>query len=393
MKKPIIIVLLCLACGLFSCTQTDSSTTTKDLTPNEIAEEIHTISRSGLRGNSEMLMKYVEMIDDHNVGWIVNTYMNTYNESFFGAIMHNVFISAKTRANASKHTKDMFIQLAKRDGVYTDDLDELMEKHIDYERDKFSRMDSKYIDRDLKYLTDRYNQTLLENILFSANGKIDEGFKQGYVNDCWLIAAIKSLSLKTKGLEMLDEILSLDDNGNVTVQLKGVDKYYTISKENIEGSNELAQGDLDVRALEIAINQYLHETGDHTNLFKRIKNTFKTGLLIQGTNYDLYGGMIDVRVPFQLLLGNEIEYDIGDIGPNEETIEKIKSGIYYTVAVVLNSEHKYNVDGFSKNHVYAVTSADDNNVFLSDPHNPDTTLTMTHDDFLKFFTFIYSTEY
>ena len=103
--------------------------------------------------------------------------------------------------------------------------------------------------------------------------------------------------------------------------------------------------------------------------------------------------MIDVRVPFQLLLGNEIEYDIGDIGPNEETIEKIKSGIYYTVAVVLNSEHKYTVDGFSKNHVYAVTSADDNNVFLSDPHNPDTTLTMTHDDFLKFFTFIYSTEY
>ena len=75
MKKQIFVILFCLACGLFSCTQTDSSTTTKELTPDEIAEEIHTISRSGLRGNSEKLMKYVNMIDSNNVVQVVNIFL------------------------------------------------------------------------------------------------------------------------------------------------------------------------------------------------------------------------------------------------------------------------------------------------------------------------------
>ena len=77
MKRQIIIVLLCIACGLLSCTQTDPSPTTKELNQNEIAEAIHNVSRIGLRGNSETLMKYVEMIDDHNVGIVVEDYSNT----------------------------------------------------------------------------------------------------------------------------------------------------------------------------------------------------------------------------------------------------------------------------------------------------------------------------
>ena len=86
MKNRIIIVLLCLACGLFSCTQTDSSTTAKELTPDEIAEEIHTISRSGLRGNSETLMKCMEMIDENNVPLVTDTYIKIYGNGMLNPI-------------------------------------------------------------------------------------------------------------------------------------------------------------------------------------------------------------------------------------------------------------------------------------------------------------------
>ena len=385
MKKQIITVLLSLACGLLSCTRTDSSITTNQIDPTEIVEEIHNICHSGLRGNSEELMAYVQMIDDYYVWWVVSTYLNTYNESIFGAIMHNRFISKETRANAVRHIKDMFMQLAKHDSVYIDDFDKLMEEHIEYERNKFGRMKSKDLDRDLDFFADRYRQTLQENTLYPANGKIDDEFKQGVVGDCWLIATIKSLSLNPKRLEMINELISTDEEGNATVQLKGVDREYIISKEALEGSNEFAQGDLDVRAIEIAVYRYLHEIEDHTTLFKRIKS-FLNGSPVEPWN-NFYNGMMFLCTPHCILFDDK-EFD-GDEKTDEKTIEKIKTDIYSSVAY---STNKYEIKGFLKNHVYAAIGADDNYVYLSNPHYPDSTLIMSHDDFLKFFNISYSTE-
>lgn len=388
MKNKVYIVLLCLACSLLSCTRTDSSTTTKELTQNEIAETIHKVSHSGLRGNSETLMKYVEMINSYNVGPTVNTYMNTYNESMFGALMRNRFISSETRAKAVRHIKDMFMELSKRDGVYTDDLDKLMEGHIEYEKNKFGRMKSKDLDRDLRFLTDRYNQTIVEKNTFTfipANGKIDSEFKQGVANDCWLIATIKSLSIHPKGRKMLDELITVNDDENVTVQLKGIDKKYSISKEELKGAKELAQGDFDVRALEIAVYRYIHEKVDHKNVIKRIRDIDNDSSIIPISN-DFYNGMNFLCTSYCILFGNEW---CADEKPNKETIEKIKSGNYSTIVL---SNNQYNMEGFSKHHVYAVTGADDNFVFLSNPYNPNEIQKMTHDDFLSFFKQCYSTE-
>lgn len=388
MKKQIIIVLLCLACGLLSCTRTDSCATTKELTQNELAEAIYNVSRSGLRGNSETLMKYVEMFDSHNVGPTVNTYMNTYNESMFGALMRNRFISKETRANAVRHIKNMFTEQARRMGVYIDDIDERMEGHIDFEKNKFGRMNSKDLDKELKIQTDRFNQTLQkENTIFPANGKIDDDYRQGcYIGDCWLIATIKSLSINLKGSEILSDMMSIDEKGNVTVQLKGVDRKYTISKEELEGANELAQGDLDVRAIEIAVYNYYHEIVDHTTFFKRIKK-FGDGSPISPDNNSAHGsGMNNLCTPYCILIGKEF---CMDEKPNNETIEKIQSGKYSTI---VSSWNKGDMDGFFKHHAYAVIGADDNYVYLSDPYNPNNELKMEHSVFLNFFDHSYSTK-
>lgn len=382
MRNKVLIVLLYLACGLLSCKQTESSTTTNPINPTEIIEGIHNICHSGLRGNSEELMNYTQMIDDYYVWWIVSTYMNTYNESMFDALMHNRFISSETRTNAVRHIKDMFMQLAKHDGVYINDLDKLMEEHIEYERNKFGRMTSKDLDRDLDFIADRYKQTLQENTLYSANGKIDESFNQGHVSDCWLIAAVKSISLNPKGLEMLNDLVSTDNEGNVTVRLKGIERDYTISKIELEGSNEFAQGDLDVRAIEIAVYRYLHEMLDHTNQLKRIKDYINGSLLWPWG--DFYTGMHILCTPYCILFGNEWCIDKK---PDKETIEKIKSVTY---SIVVSSNNDYVMDEFSKHHAYATTSADDNYIYLSNPYYPDSTLIMTHADFLKYFDCSYS---
>ena len=351
---------------------TTTATTKQTVNPRRVVDEIH--DSCGLFCDSENLKKFTEKINVDNVIPVVNMYKNTYGKSIFKAIMRNVFLSSEVRANAVKHIKDMYMQAMKQAGVYADDIDKSIDGHIEYEKNKFGRMNSKLIDRDMRYLTDRCKQTKWkENTVYPANGKIDAKFNQGdYLSDCWLIAAVKSLSATQKGQKMLDDIMSIDKKGNVTVKLKGVQREYTISKEELEGANGFAQGDLDVRAIELAVNKYLHEIGDHGgNKYNDAK--------ISKYYYDIYDGnfaSIPYRILFNKPVGNETH-------PNKETIEQIKSGEYSTV--VLSNNNYKTPEGYHKHHIYAVTGADDSYVYLSDPYKPDINLSMTHDNFLKFF--------
>ena len=423
MKNKIIIILLCLVCGLCSCTHTDSRRTksegktmatsidsnyyaqnifynpykkaenknsktniwseetnkckpeTKNMGTKAIMKGIH--KNRGLFSSSKTLEKYIENINADNAIDIVFNYNWEYRKSIFNEIMRNVFISSDTRAEAVKHIKDMYMQAMKRSGTYTDDYDKLIDGHIDYEKNKFGRMNSKDIDEDIRALFDRHRQTSkLNNKLIPANGKIDATFNQGYVGDCWLLSAIKSLSINPKGLEMLNDLISLDDKGNVTVQLKGVKRTYTISKEELEGANEFAQGDLDIRAIELAVNKYLHEFGDHGG------KPNSAGISIFCS--DIYYGN-RLSTPYRILFDKQV---VNETQPNEETIEQIKSG-EYSIVVLSNNNYK-TPKGYYKHHIYAVTGADDNYVYLSDPHEPDINLSMTHDNFLKFFDESYS---
>ena len=379
MKKPIIIVLLCLACGLFSCTQTEPRPTTTDLiTNNRIINKIH--NNRGLFSSSKTLEKYIDNINTDNVIDIVFEYNWKYGKSIFNEIMRNVFISSKTRAKAVKHIKDMYMQALKSKGVYTDDYDKLIDGHIEYEKNKFGRMKSKDIDEDLRGLFDRqWQRGKINNKLIPANGKIDATFNQGHVQDCWLLSAIKSLSINPKGLEMLNDLISLDDKGNVTVQLVGVKRVYTISKEELEGANEFAQGDLDIRAIELAVNKYLHEVGDHGGKPNNAK--------INKYCSDIYDGN-HMSTSYRILFDKPVN---NDTRLNEETIEEIKSGNYSTV--VLSSNNSQIQEYYAKRHIYAVIGADDEFVYLSDPYYPDIKCPITHSDFIKFFNECYSMKY
>jgi len=181
-------------------------------------------------------------------------------------------------------------------------------------------------------------------------------------------------------------MMSIDEKGNVTVQLKGVDRKYTISKEELEGANELAQGDLDVRAIEIAVYNYYHEIVDHTTFVKRIKK-FDNGSPISPDNSSAHGsGMNNLCTPYCILIGKKFCIDKK---PTQETIEKSKLSTYSTI---VSSWNNGELDGYIRHHVYAVIGADDNYVYLSDPYKTNETLKMEHAVFLNFFDHCYSTE-
>ena len=97
------------------------------------------------------------------------------------------------------------------------------------------------------------------NEISKANGKFDLDIQQGNTGDCWLLAGLISIIQKPAGKKALEDCLSVDELGNVTVNLKGFGKVYKISAQEIEESLHLSSGDGDVRAIEIAMDKYIKE--------------------------------------------------------------------------------------------------------------------------------------
>ena len=201
------------------------------------------------------------------------------------------------------------------------------------------------------------------------NGKIDNDFKQGQTGDCWLLAAIAAMAETPEGREKLNNMLSIDENNNITVNLNGIK--IMVSKEELEANDKLASGDLDVRAFEYAFREYLDD-----DLTKRLhkESPIDGGSTGKALNILLGGGVVSTDV-------------------NDDLINKIKEQKNYIV--VATNEKKIvherafdednNIVKLFNSHAYAAIGADDRYIYLKNPHDTSKTLKITHDDFKSAF--------
>ena len=87
-----------------------------------------------------------------------------------------------------------------------------------------------------------------------------ENFAQDGKGDCWLISSLKALNNSEKGKEIIKSCLSADNAGNITVNIKGIDKSYTITNDEINAaidSENSALGDKDAIAIELAFEKHI----------------------------------------------------------------------------------------------------------------------------------------
>ncbi len=101
----------------------------------------------------------------------------------------------------------------------------------------------------LEELASDFNTKELQ-ISILPDGEINAS-AQGKVGDCGLVSAINSLSCSEYGRAAIKHAVSVDGNGNVTVNFIAIDRTYTVSAQELANS-KFATGDYDVRAIEMA---------------------------------------------------------------------------------------------------------------------------------------------
>ncbi len=217
----------------------------------------------------------------------------------------------------------------------------------------------------------------------STNGKIDEGFNQGQIGDCWFLASIAAVQRSPKGQEILNNMITDNKDGTYTVKFKGADKEYTVNAIELLSKDNYASGDYDVRILEIAAEKHYNIMG--------IKN----------------GG--DPSSGIELLLGT------GDWWKNfarnyssKPKPEKIKellqnkniimtasidplSKLWGLIVKDVPEDAKYK-DDIATAHAYAVVDIDDKNIYLKNPWYTEKIISIPLDVFSEYWSCVQYTE-
>ena len=356
------------------------------MTSDDLADKIHGCINKrtfGLEANKDDIEKIIkEGIDKYNVRHVLNEYKESHGENMISAIMHDYNIDINKRRECIKYIQNA---LKERYGeAYESSYDEIfndifkeMDTELNYQHRQFYSK-GEFIDTLLNQLERREGGLNYYNkeVQGVANGKIDADFAQHNTGDCWLLATIKSIANNPKGKEALENQISVDEFGNATVILKGVNKVYTFTSDELKNARELSSGDMDVRAIEMAVNKYWHETNAHNKGFKPHRDINEGGW-----------GTYALDIIFDK---NSNRLDDDDI--NEDFIDKLKSGnlictVSAHIAEVPKSAFNKNYDKVDiiKNHAYSVVKCDNDYVYIVNPWNSSETLKMTLDDFKNTF--------
>lgn len=304
-----------------------------------------------------------------------DNYSEIANESADYNLDSNIFTKFVTFYNGEDKNEiliekfQMFLEQAKKKNVYTKDFEEKFERF---------KNDSGKLAQVLQTLC---NRTERSNFVRNAstmqpNGKIDAAFEQGYTGDCWLIASIVSIKNNPEMKSKLDDMINVTyeaDNSTVkevSVTIKGND--YKISAEELNGAIEYSTGDLDVRALEIAVNRYCLENDiSDINEGGLGKNAFE--ILFDGAVVQSFENVTDEN--FDILRRDNVVAVTRGVEAEDITL---KSGF-------TGRDSTGNSVNIVTSHAYSISKVDKNNVYLINPWASEEIIQMSIEDFKQAF--------
>lgn len=348
-----------------------------------LKDDIYAKTILGIPTTGEDIAKHIAEINADNVNEVMAAYqkINSDDENLMEAIIKERGLPTEVRAEYLTHIKDALVEAAKQKGVYADDISKDFDKEIKYQMEKFGPAWATYINSFLDKLNDRI---LMKDVswIYEPNGKIDQKFGQGNTGDCWLLASIQALAQSPKGLEILNDSVSVDESGNVTVTLKGVGKSYRITPEELAGNHQFSSGDGDVRAIEIAMDKYfMEERGVRTRVDLNGNRMYIAFRLLTGEgNRNLFSDTYG-RIPEIWFTDSQID---NFNKPNH--IACVASG--KSDDLTFSSPDGDGDVTLHTDHAYAVKGADKEYVYLINPWDTSKVIKVPRETFKEFFNYI-----
>jgi len=222
--------------------------------------------------------------------------------------------------------------------------------------------------------------TKLEDTAY-ANREIGVSLQQN--NDCWLLSSLNALNTTKKGKEYIKEAIQVNDDGTYAVNLKGINKTYTITPQDLKDNKSLiSHGDTDVKLVEIAVLRYNREliktnqASDHEydyTSFTGKESTEENPLKGGGTPYQalyyLTGKTSKVKTIPKYANTDKVEK--GTYIQNDEVKKYLDNimnnkGEYAACCFFTNNKKS---EGITTQHAYAIKRVEKNNVIITNPWN------------------------
>ena len=278
----------------------------------------------------------------------------------------NALQDLKLIKNKCTELAEYYINYAKTNNIYIEDYEQ--EIKLSTQNDDIKNLTiatQRLLDRIL-VTTDKNKELGVSKKaikLKEANGKVDETFVQGYTGDCWFLSALHSMRRDENVLQEINNMITINkENGaikSVTVNLQG--KNYIIDYKNLKGAKEYASGDLDVRALEMAINKFMHENnyaGGDINLSGYPEDACK-----------ILFGEKNIKTTNYLLNSNEKFNKYLD-ALKDDTFKKLSSTIS-TDKDASAQDKDGNIIKLIQYHEYCYSKIDKNFFYFINPHSPE----------------------
>lgn len=239
---------------------------------------------------------------------------------------------------------------------------------------------------DVEYDTEGNIKTKSETYKYNSDGVIGNT-KQHDIGDCWLLSQLTALKGTTEGAKAINEAIKKNDDGSVTVTLKGVNKSYTFTPEQVcsgdygDLTKSYSSGDTDMKLFELAFAEWRKEqiSTDHS-AFKR---DYSNGATLEDP---LKSGRKEEVA--KVLLGVTPLYSNKSNKITEFLDEKMNNDKRYALVVGFKTEDaSYGMSGkdalITTNHQYSVKRVTEDTVYVINPWDSSKEIAYPREEFLS----------
>ncbi len=347
---------------------------------SQLAQDLSAKKMGIIPTTSKLFSEHMKQISSENIESVLQAYEYNNGETLASAIMREIGLSKKERVNYLSIIKNALKEKAASEGVFLDDFVGNFDKEVNIQMRQVGVVNPKYLNLCIDNLVSRINEND-KGLYIKPNGQIDKDFMQNSIGDCWLLAAIRAISQTPKGKEILNKSLKFDDKGNIIVNLKGPNKSYIITQEELEGLNEFSSGDADVRAFEIAIGRYFSD--------KRGINPLNN---LDGNNpaiaYEILTGKggLNIIKFYSSVFKPITDAQIDDFNkPNHIAVASANKDLNIFDNKVYKSKEGFKLQ---EHHAYTIKGSDKDNVYLINPWDTSKITTVSRETFKSFFGYI-----